>query len=256
MILDADDLTVEIGGMNIVKKLDLTISPGESWAILGRNGAGKSTLIHTLAGLLPPASGTIRLAGEPINRLKRSNIAQKIGILFQTEAHPFPATVAETVISGRFPHLSEWQAESATDWQRVADALAAVELHGFAERRSDTLSGGERRRQDLAVLLVQDPELFFLDEPANHLDMRYQILILQHMRRLTQERGKSLFMALHDMNLAMRFCDHALLLHDSGAHEKGAIDTVLNSESLSRLYGHPVQRVETETGVFWFPESS
>jgi iron complex transport system ATP-binding protein len=255
MILRAENLTVEIAGLTIIDQLNLTISPGQSWAVLGRNGAGKSTLIHTLAGLLKPAAGSIWLGEDPIDKLTRRQVAQRLGILFQQEATPFPSTVEETVLTGRFPHLSEWQTESAEDHQRVEDALAVVELRDFGQRRSETLSGGERRRQDLAVLLVQDPELFFLDEPANHLDLRYQMLLLKHMRQLSHKQNKALFMALHDMNLATQFCDHCLLLHDSGEHEQGSIDKIINMDSLSRLYGHPVQQIATKNRTYWFPES-
>ncbi len=182
-------------------------------------------------------------------------MAKLIGVLFQQEATPFPSTVEETAMTGRFPHLSEWQAESEEDYQRVKDALAVVELSEFGHRSSETLSGGERRRQDLAVLLVQDPTLFFLDEPANHLDLRYQMLLLKHMRQLTLNRGKALFMALHDMNLATRFCDHSLLLFDSGEYSQGASKDIITVESLSKLYGHPVQQVMVDKQTYWFPKN-
>ncbi len=249
--LRVEDLTVEMGAKRLVQGLDLTIRPGQSWAVLGRNGVGKSSLIHTLAGLHPPTGGRIWLGAEEMGRIPRRRVARQVGLLFQQEANGFPASVMETALTGRFPHLSEWQGESAEDYRLAWEALKVVRLQALADRRCQTLSGGEMRRLDLAVLLVQDPNFFLLDEPANHLDLHYQILLLDHFRRLTREREKSLFMALHDMNLAARFSDHCLLLYDSGQFEAGPSEEMLTADKLSRLFGHPVNRWEREGRVCW-----
>ncbi|MBF0448146.1 MAG: ABC transporter ATP-binding protein [Magnetococcales bacterium] len=254
MILRAENLTVEVAGKRVVEGLNLTLSPGQSWAVLGRNGVGKSTLIHTLAGLRKPQAGRLWLGEELMENLSRRQIAQSLGVLFQQEATPFPATVLETVLSGRFPHLSQWQQEGWADYERVESALALVELSGLEQRRSDTLSGGERRRQDLAVLLVQDPTLFLLDEPVNHLDLHYQIHLLSQLRSLTRRSHKTLFMALHEMNLVSHFCDHCLLLYGSGRHEQGAVEAVIDAQRLSELFGHPVRLLCQGQHRYWLPD--
>ncbi|MBF0193993.1 MAG: ABC transporter ATP-binding protein [Magnetococcales bacterium] len=252
-LLEVENLTIEIEGRTLVKSLNLTLSTGQSWAVLGRNGVGKSRLIHTLAGLQKPATGTIRLAGHLIEKLSRRQIAQQLGILFQQEANAFPATVLETAMSGRFPHMTEWQREKEDDYKRVADALNMVNLQGVEQRRGDTLSGGERRRLDLGVLLVQDPDLFLLDEPTNHLDLHYQIHLLEQMLQLTKKQNKVLFMVLHDINLASRFCDHLLLLHDSGNYESGKLEVIMDEVKLSKVYGHPIKRIQSNNRDYWFP---
>nr|VFK52742.1 MAG: iron complex transport system ATP-binding protein [Candidatus Kentron sp. TUN]VFK53331.1 MAG: iron complex transport system ATP-binding protein [Candidatus Kentron sp. TUN]VFK58666.1 MAG: iron complex transport system ATP-binding protein [Candidatus Kentron sp. TUN] len=253
MELRTENLTLTIGGKTIVRHLNMTASKGQCWAILGRNGVGKTTLIRCLAGLGEPDSGTIHLDGISLVSLPRRQVARRLGVLFQQGGNAFPFTVWETVVSGRYPHLSAWQSDTEQDWAVARQALRIVELDGYEQRTVETLSGGERRRLDLAVVLTQDPVIFLLDEPANHLDLRYQILLLKHMRHLAHERGKTILMALHDMNLAARFCDHALLLYGSGRTDQGPLDLLFHAERLTEVYGYPVRSIAHDGQRYWFP---
>nr|VFK38095.1 MAG: iron complex transport system ATP-binding protein [Candidatus Kentron sp. SD]VFK42841.1 MAG: iron complex transport system ATP-binding protein [Candidatus Kentron sp. SD] len=253
MDLRAENLTLTIGGKVVVHQLNITASKGQCWAVLGRNGVGKTTLIRCLAGLDKPDSGAIHLDDIALTSLSRRQVAKHLGVLFQQGGNAFPSTVWETIVSGRYPHLPAWQPDTKQDRAIAHRALRVVELDGYEERVMATLSGGERRRLDLAVVLTQDPVVFLLDEPANHLDLRYQILLLQHMRQLADERGKTILMALHDMNLAARFCDHALLLYGSGRYDGGPLGPLFRSEQLTELYDYPVRSVVHDGRCYWFP---
>ena len=242
-LLATRNLRVDIGGKRIGGDLELRIEPGQCWAFLGANGAGKTTLLHTLAGLRAPAAGSIALDGRPLQQWRRRDIARHLGILLQESEDPFPATVLETALIGRHPHLGPWQFEGPEDHERAHQALAEVELQGFEQRGIDTLSGGERRRLALATLLVPDPRLALLDEPTNHLDLHHQIRLLGKLRAHAHHRYGALVMALHDVNLAARFCDHALMIFADGEILHGPAEQLLRADYLTCLYHHPIEEV-------------
>ncbi len=252
-LLQTIDVDVGIDGHNFARKLNLVIEPGQCWCILGRNGAGKTTLLHTLAGLHKPTAGDIRLDGIPIGTLPRKHIAQQIGVLFQDQEDRFPATVMETVLQGRHPHLHGWQWETPEDITIARHALAQVDLDDLAERNVLTLSGGERQRAAIATLLAQQPRLLLLDEPTNHLDLHHRIHILQRLRTHCQQSGATLIMVLHDINLAARFCDHALLMSGDARIHAGNCNDILQTATLEAAFNHPLVAVETALGRAWLP---
>lgn len=235
-------LELAIGSRRLVSELDLDVRAGECWAIVGPNGAGKTTLVATLAGLLVPASGEIAYDGVPLSRLRPRERALVRGYLPQDSVDFFPATVLETALVGRHPHLARWQWESSADIARTRAALAAFGLEGFDARDVRTLSGGERRRLALAALVTQDPAIFLLDEPSSHLDLGQQIAALGVVTALARERGKAIVMVLHDLHLAVRFADYAIAL-GGGRARTGAAADMLTASSLSELFGHPLVRV-------------
>jgi len=246
-------LTLAVGDKHIGDGLDLAVEPGQTWAVLGPNGAGKTTLLHTLAGLRRPGEGEIRVDDRPLARLSRGAVARRIGVLLQDSLDPFPATVRETVLIGRHPHLAPWQWEGPDDHAAAEAALAAVGLDDLGERSAATLSGGERRRLAIATLLAQQPRLYLLDEPTNHLDLHHQIQLLQYLRGHAVDDGGALVMAVHDINLAARFCDHALLIFDDGEMWPGRAADLLHPEPLSRLYRHPIEAVPWGQGRAFLP---
>lgn len=252
-LLATESLGIEIGGKRIAGDLAFAVEAGQSWAVLGANGAGKTTLLHTLAGFRSPASGRILLDGLPLATLSRRDIARRLGVLLQDSEDPFPATVMETALIGRHPHIGAWQWESPDDLGRAREALVQVGLEAMSDRPVDTLSGGERRRLALATLLAQDPDVYLLDEPSNHLDLHHQINLLGRMRRRVTDAGGALVMALHDVNLAVRFCDHAMLIFSDGQVMHGQVEELLRPGHLSCLYHHPIQEVDTAHHRFFLP---
>ncbi|NGZ04904.1 MAG: ABC transporter ATP-binding protein [Magnetococcales bacterium] len=253
-LLELHGVALGIGARVFCQDLQWSVAQGECWGVLGPNGAGKSTLLLALAGLRPILNGMIRLNGRPLDQWSRRQVAQNVGILFQDQEYLFPATVFETVLAGRYPHLPFWAAGSVEDQLRVEEALSTMGLAHLAQRPVDTLSGGERRRMEAAVLLVQSPRLWLLDEPTNHLDLAYQLLLMERMQAACRAQTGAMIMVLHDINLAARYCDHFLFLFGDGTSGSGTRTQMLHAPLLSRLYGHPMQAVPHRGGVSWVPD--
>jgi iron complex transport system ATP-binding protein len=252
-LLEARALAVEIAGKTVCTGLELRVARGERWAVLGVNGVGKTTLLRTLAGLRRPSAGEIVLDGRPLAALSGRERARRRGMLLQSEHDEFEARVLEAVLAGRHPHVAPWAWESAADIGAARTALERVALGGFDERRLGSLSGGERRRVSIAALLAQDPALLLLDEPTSHLDLHLQVAILDRLAASASADGKALVMSLHDVNLAARYCTHALLLFGGGQTEQGPVPSILEPATLSRLYAHSVMRIDGPRGPVFAP---
>lgn len=252
-LLRAQSLSVAIAGRLLCRGLNLTLEPGHCWGLLGANGIGKTSLLHTLAGLRPVAAGRIYVDDMPLHEMNRKALARRLGVLFQDSQDTFPATVLETVLSGRYPHLSLWGLESKMDVVIARYALEQVALDSLAQRRVDTLSGGERRRLAMAILLAQSPSVYLLDEPTNHLDLHFQIRLLT-LLNVKAAHGAAILMSLHDVNMVTRFCSHALLMIDRNTLLAGPVEEVITTINLERLYRHGIREVETMGRRFYFPE--
>jgi iron complex transport system ATP-binding protein len=239
-LLETCHLSVGIGARVFCRDLALELQAGERLAILGRNGAGKSTLLSVLAGLRAPLSGELRLKGTDYAELGPRRAARLRGWLPQTRNDAFASTVFETALIGRHPHLDRWDWESARDAKFVRLALEAVGLAEYEWRDIQTLSGGERQRLAIATLLVQQPEIFLLDEPVAYLDLKHQIAMLALFAEAARN-GAAVAMVLHEPALAWRFCDHVLLMLGDGRYEYGLATEMLDAERLSSLYDYPLK---------------
>lgn len=253
-LLEARELSVDIGGRRIIDRLGLTLHTGERLAILGRNGAGKTTLLHTLAGLRMPDAGVVALEGTPIDALDGREAAQLRGLLAQHQVDAFPATVLETALVGRHPHLKRWDWEGARDERIARDALDALGLAALAMRDVRSLSGGERQRLAIAALLAQQPRLYLLDEPLAHLDLNHQMAVLELFTRQARSGAIGAIIVMHDVNLAMRYSDRVLLLYGDGTWREGTTTEMLTAEVLTRLYGHPLREVGDADRRYFMPE--
>jgi iron complex transport system ATP-binding protein len=239
MPLEARSLCVHAGGHELVSELNLKLEAGEFLVVLGRNGSGKTLTLHTLAGLRPAARGSVWLAGSPIEKIGRRAIARRLGVLTQDTEEGFTTTVLESVLIGRHPHLKALEWEGTGDRRIATSALERVGLADLAQRGTDTLSGGERRRAAIAALLAQDPEILLLDEPTNHLDPHHQLTVLELFHGLARA-GHTVVATLHDATLAARFADRALLLFGDGRWQAGAAAELLNARALGELYLTPM----------------
>ena len=253
--LNCRGLDLRIADIRVVDQLNLSIQPGEFWGLLGPNGIGKTTLLKCLAGLSEPAAGDVLLESRPILELPRKLLARHLGMLQQHTVYVFDSSVMQTALTGRHPYLGYWEREGPDDLAMARDALRAVDLDGFADRSVTGLSGGEARRLAFATLLVQDPDIMLLDEPTNHLDLRHQVHIMGMIRQSTQQGARSALAALHDINLAARYCSHVVMLFGSGDWCAGPAREMLSESSLERLYHCRVERLESANGPRFHPSS-
>jgi len=251
-LIHSSQLKVKIGNTLVCRDLTIECKAGEVWGVLGRNGKGKTTLLHTLAGLRPAISGEIFIQQNSIHQLTRRQIAQQLGVLLQHHEDSFPCSVIETVISGRHPHINHWQWESRNDWDIAHKALQSVQLSHLAQRPVNQLSGGERQRVAIATLITQNPQIMLLDEPNSHLDLKYQIMILDYLFKLTKSAQKTILMTLHDINLAARYCDKLILLMGDGEVQVGEANELLSEDNLQKLYDYPVTRIDSENFPLFF----
>jgi len=241
-LLSTEQLNIQIGSIQVCNQLNLNFNAGEVWGVIGRNGIGKTTLLHALAGLRATESGNVFLQQHDISTLERKLVAQQLGILLQQQQDSFPSSVLETVLSGRHPHLGRWQWENNNDVDIALQSLQTVQLEHLAQRSVNQLSGGERQRVAIATLITQQTPIMLLDEPNSHLDIKYQIQILDSLTREAREQQKLLIMTLHDLNLVSRYCSNLIMLLGEGEVLAGSTTDLLTEENLLRLFDHPIHK--------------
>lgn len=219
----------------ILKGIDLTVCGGEVVAIVGPNGSGKTTLLKIVSGLLAPTAGTVGLGDNPTTQLSSKEIAQRLSALEQEREVGFDFTVREVVAMGRFPHQHRFARESHADRKRIGEAMRLTAVTSFADRSIHELSGGERQRVFLAMALAQEPRALLLDEPTTHLDINYQIQIMEIVRRQAAA-GLTVLMSLHDLNLASQYADRIAVLHQGRLLAVGSPAGVLTEKNIKKAF--------------------
>lgn len=236
-------LSYTVSGARLVKGIDCVIEPGVPTALLGPNGAGKSTLLHLLAGVLHPSTGSVQLDGEDLSSLPSRTRAQRVAVVEQTVNSGQPLMAFDVVLLGRTPFQGLFASASADDFSIASAALETVGMGAFAGRLYETLSGGEQQRIQLARALAQQPRVLLLDEPTNHLDVGAQLGTMRLLRSLGSD-GFTVVAALHDLNLAAEFCDHAILLDDGAVVAAGPTEEVLVPATIRKVFGIDVAVLE------------
>jgi iron complex transport system ATP-binding protein len=235
--LTAQELTLAYEDRTVVDGLDVEIPDGKVTVIVGPNACGKSTLLRALGRLLKPRSGAVLLDGTDLSRLPSRRIAQVIGLLPQTPVAPEGITVADLVSRGRQPHQKWWQQWSETDETSVAQALERTSTADLAERPVDALSGGQRQRVWIAMALAQDTDLLLLDEPTTYLDIAHQVEVLDLVRQLNRERGRTVVAVLHDLNQAARYADHLIAMKAGRIVAQGPPAGIVTAELVQEVFG-------------------
>ena len=253
MSIVVENLTLEISDKTICQNLNIEFMKGEFWGVLGVNGVGKSTLLHHL--IQPSSSHSDNIKIDNINLIDyKSNLkslAKITGLLLQEYEYNFPCTVLEAALIGRHPHMSNWQWETKKDIDIAESALSITDLLSLKDRNISTLSGGEKRRLNIATLLTQNPHYYLLDEPTNHLDLKSQINILNILKNKFSQENKTGIMVIHDANLAYQYCDNILLLYGNGDWEAGKTKDLITTTNLSRVYDCQFQVMHNDaTSVF------
>lgn len=222
------------GAKRVVDGVSFEIPKQKITSFIGPNGAGKSTVLNVITRLIARDSGDILIDEKDIKAYKPRDLSKRLAILTQTNHITMKLTVRELVAFGRFPHSGARL--TAEDYQFVDDAIAYMELDEFADRFIDELSGGQRQRAYIAMVIAQDTEYVFLDEPTNSLDIYHSSNMMQLCRRLCDELGKTVILVLHEINFASSYSDYIGAFLDGKLHKFGTVEEVMNKEVLKELY--------------------
>ena len=244
LILETRALAAGYGNKEILHDSSLRVAPGELIGLIGPNGAGKTTLLRVLSGELPTQRGQLQIGGSELSRLDRRTIARQLAFVPQTLNLPVAFTVRDFVELGRRPYGSAWSRLETHDHEAIRAALLHTDLEGMEYQLVDELSAGERQRALVALALAQEPQILLLDEPTAHLDIQHAWRLLDLVRTLNRERGTTVILSSHDLNLAAAFCRRLVLLDTGRIVADGPPDTVLTADTLTRIYRHSFEVVE------------
>ncbi|ODT49140.1 ABC transporter ATP-binding protein [Devosia sp. 63-57] len=233
----AAGLDLGYGDLKIVSALDLTVPPGKLTVIVGANACGKSTLLRGLARLLAPSRGAVYLDGKPIHQMPTRDVATVLGVLPQSPVAPDAIVVADLVGRGRYPHQGWFRRWTPEDDAAVAEALAATDTAELADRPVDELSGGQRQRVWIAMALAQQTDLLLLDEPTTFLDINHQVEVLDLLTDLVRNRGRTVVVVLHDLNLACRYADHIVAMKSGTIVAEGRPADVMTEAVVANVFG-------------------
>jgi iron complex transport system ATP-binding protein len=240
-------VSVALDGKRVVDDVDLELAPGEWVTLIGPNGAGKSTLLRAVAGLVS-FGGAIELDGEPLEGLRRRDVARRLAFVPQSPLLPPDMTVREYVMLGRTPHIGPFGSESRRDVAAARRALDRLELGPFSERRLHTLSGGEQQRVVLARALAQEAPLLLLDEPTTALDIGRQQQALELVVELREQGPLTVLSAMHELTLALQYGDRLALLSGGRLVAAGAPEEIATESLLAEHYGADVQVITNGNG--------
>lgn len=229
-------------GTPILKALSLSLHPGEMLALVGPNGCGKTTLLKQLSGVLTPTTGHVYLDGQRLHQMKPKDVARQLAALEQHIQVDFAFTVEQLVAMGRMPYLQRLQGLSPKDRAIVDDAMTRTGIAALRHRHIDEVSSGERQRVWLAMALAQEPQVLLLDEPASHLDIKYQLDMLALLRQLSRD-GLAVAMSMHELHLLGQFADRVALIHQGQLHAIGPTQEVITPQHILDVFGVHVQLV-------------
>lgn len=243
-MIQVDSLRAAYGPRTVLNDISFDLQPGKILGLIGPNGAGKTSLIRAISGVLRLTGGQVRIAGQNIASLKPDQIARLVAVVPQARSLPPAFTGWEMALLGRTPHLNWLGRVTPKDEARARLALERAHACELTERRLGELSGGEQQRLLLARALAQEAPLLLLDEPTTHLDLQYQISLLDAVRNLVKTEHLTVIVALHDLNLVARYADKVALLVDGRLRALGHPSEVIQPELLSQAYHLPFQRLK------------
>jgi len=255
--LQAQALKVSYDERVVLNELSLEIPSQKITALIGGNGSGKSTLLKTLARLLQPSAGTVVLDGRSIHSMPTREVARRMAILPQAPEAPAALTVLDLVSFGRYPHRQLLQSQTQQDDVCVKNALTLCGLNELEDRPLETLSGGQKQRAWIAMAIAQDTQFLLLDEPTTFLDMAHQIEVLELLRRLRTEKNRTIVMAVHDIQHAMRYADYVVALKNTQVAARGTPAEVITSDLVLSVFNVHATVFEAPSGggLVCFPQS-
>jgi len=234
--IHGQELTLAYDQRVVSHDLSVEIPHGKITIIVGPNACGKSTLLRAMSRLLTPEKGVVMLDGKAVNSVGSKEFARRLGLLPQQSQAPYGITVGDLAARGRYPHQKMLQQWSYDDEAAVRRALSACGVLDLADRPVDELSGGQRQRVWISLLLAQDPPTMLLDEPTTYLDIANQLEVLELVRQLNQDEGRTMVLVLHDLMLAARYADHLIVMHDGAIAATGTVPEVLTEQLLAEVF--------------------
>lgn len=246
MEISTENIHVQFDRKEILKGVDLVAGNGRFIGVVGPNGSGKSTLLKCIYRVLKPTTGAIYLDNVELRNYSAKESAKKIAVVAQHNLAGFDFSVHEMVLMGRSPHKNALERDNAYDYQVVDDALKTTGMETFKERSFSSLSGGEQQRVVLARALAQQTPCLILDEPTNHLDIKYQLQLM----RIVKESGCTIISAIHDLNIAARYCDEIYVLSKGRIRAHGAPHSVLTKELINEVFGVKATLLREQDEIF------
>jgi len=237
MAIDVQNLSHAYGDLPVLNNITFAVSKGDFFIIIGPNGSGKTTLMKVISGILRPQNGQLEIMGRSIDNYTRKNLAQTIAFVPQTIPVDFPFTVTEIVLMGRSPYLGMLGLEQEIDLEIAQQAINFTGIEHLAHRKLDQLSGGEQQRVFIARAICQQPQVILLDEPTSSLDLAHQVRLMDLMERLKADKGVTVVMVSHDVNLAAMYGNRLLLLNQGQIMRLGTPEEVLTFQTLEETYG-------------------
>jgi len=236
-MIEADSIFFRYHQDWVLQDVSFQLRKGEFVGVIGPNGSGKTTLLKILYRLLSPHQGEVFFDRLSLKKMSRREIAKKIAVVAQETYLAFPFRAIEIVLMGRSPYLGHLMFESPKDLEIAKKAMERTETLPISERPIDELSGGERKRVYIARALAQESEVILLDEPTSNLDIHHQVEFLDLVLSLNREKGLTILMASHDLNLASEYCDRLIFLQDGKIYKMGSPDEVMTRENIEEVYG-------------------
>ena len=244
MDLTLQGVTFSYPSIPVLKGVSFELNGGQMLAIVGKNGSGKSTLMKCMNRILKYQGGNISMQREEVRTMRRIDIAKKMAYHPQKTFFNFPVTVFDTVLMGRYPHIAWDGDKEGEEW--VWDVLRMMGLESLALRDYNELSGGQQQKVIIARALAQEAKIFLLDEPTSDLDIRYQLEVMELVRKLVREKNVAAIVAIHDLNLAARYCDRIVMLHNGIIFSAGTPIEVFTPENIAAVYGVDASIHESE----------
>ena len=235
--LEVKNLVFAYDSKPVLKDISLSVEKEDFIGLIGPNGSGKSTLLKLIGGVMKLSDDSVSVNGHLISAINKKELARQITWISQEHPMVFPFTIQEIVLMGRHPYLPPLSLEGKEDYRIARNAMETTQTLQFSSRYFNEISGGEKQRVMLASAIAQEPEIMLLDEPTSALDLKYQIQILNILKGLNKEKNTTLILAMHDLNLAARYCKRLILLNDGTIVSDGTPEEVLKREVIEEVYG-------------------
>ncbi|WNP89168.1 ABC transporter ATP-binding protein [Bacillus velezensis] len=251
-MVEVKNVSKQYGGKTVLEKTSLSIQKGRLTSFIGPNGAGKSTLLSIMSRLIKTDSGEITVDGQEIGACKSNDLAKKISILKQTNQINIRLTIKDLVSFGRFPYSQGKLTDE--DWVHINQALSYMKLDDLKDKYLDQLSGGQCQRAFIAMIIAQDTDYIFLDEPLNNLDMKHSVEMMKLLKRLVEDFGKTVVVVIHDINFASLYSDHIVALKNGRIVKEGPAEEIIETSVLEDIYDMtiPIQEIDSQRiGVYF-----